>query len=252
MTLASLSAHWYLLSPYPSVAIPRAERAAGTRRRERRRDTLRHFVRLREILPILAVALGASGCVSLGGGAPGEPRERPFPRASRPRGAELQWAFRDTFNGEDDEARPPGEDGAEDDGGQDEERRACESVVKQLVLESDLVGYEGQEGLRDTRLVVEVHRDVSASILHGLGSALTIFLFPYWIEVSYEVGAELREGAVTRAYGVARDSWHVLVNPFLVFAMPFDEPVEPVRIVERLARRALGDVVLQAERDEQR
>lgn len=85
-----------------------------------------------------------------------------------------------------------------------------------------------------------------------MGSALTLFLFPYWVTVRYEVRADLRRVDLTSLTSKADDSWCLLINPFLVVAMPFDDPAQPVWIVERLATRVLSDLVAQEERRDER
>ena len=200
----------------------------------------------------VAACLSSAGCVSLGGEAPGgegpagaDPwEERGLPRASRACCSDLALTHTETFNGVQDE------DEASDAVDHDEERAALTALVQRHVLETGLVGFVGQEGLEGTRLAIDVRRDVSASILHGVGSALTLFLFPYWIQVTYEVRAELHGAAGARSGSSASRSWYVLVNPFLVLAMPFDEPAEPLRIVDGLARSVLADLVLQEQRRE--
>lgn len=156
----------------------------------------------------------------------------------------MQLTSSESFNGASGDDVP----GPEEPQQGDEEQAAIAEAVNRLVLQSGPVGFVGQEGIaEDARLVVDVRRDLSASLVHGLGSALTLFLFPYWVEVTYEVHAELRGVPGCEVGASATDSWYVLVNPFLVFAMPFDEGVRPVQIVEALARSALSEVVARAE-----
>lgn len=201
--------------------------------------------------------LGSTGCISLEGEPFGDP-EQPFPAASRARCADYELTYTATFNGDPDDGDwdPKDEDG----GGGDEsdapsaydERTALSELVNDMVAEAGLVGFVGQEGLEGSRLRIEVRREVSASILHGVGSALTLFLFPYWVTVRYEVRADLRRVDLTSLTSKADDSWCLLINPFLVVAMPFDDPAQPVWIVERLATRVLSDLVAQEERRHER
>lgn len=179
----------------------------------------------------------ATGCVSLGGAGPQTPAAR-VPASSRARCAEYHLTHSATFNDDEDS-----DDSAPDE--HDEERRAIAQVVDDMVLQTGLVGFVGQEGLDGTSLSIDVRRDVSASILHGVGAALTLFVVPFWVEVTYEVRADLHGTEDHSSTSTARESWYVLVNPFLAFAMPFDEPARPLELVRELTRRVLSDLVAQ-------
>lgn len=179
--------------------------------------------------------LSLAGCISLGAEPPTGPLAR-LPSASEARCADVALLCSASFNGDLEE----GED-------HDEEQAAVRALLDQMVVETGLVGYVGQEGLDGTRLTLQVRRDTSASLLHGVASTLTLFLIPYWVEVSYDVRGELRGANGALDVAAAHDSWHVLVSPFLVFAMPFDEPAHPVALVERLARAVLSELVARAE-----
>lgn len=193
--------------------------------------------------PLLLASLAclyASGCISLGGGeGPDDPVER-LPVASAARCASYSLTFSTTFN----DAPDDGDLSTEE---HDEERVAIKEAVDERVIQTGLMGFVGQEGLDATRLIIDVRRGLSASILHGIGAGLTLFLVPYWIEVTYEVRGDLYGVDHGHVSSCARDSWYVLVSPFLVFAMPFDDNAQPVALVDGLTRRVLSDLVSQEE-----
>lgn len=207
-------------------------------------------------LAAATTCLGSGGCISLQGEPFGE--LRPTRAASRARCADYELTYTATFNGDPDDGDW---DTKDDDGGEGnedaaasppDERTALSELVNAMVAETGLVGFVGQEGLEGSRLRMEVRREVSASMLHGVASSLTLFLFPYWVTIRYEVRAELRRVDKTSVTCTADDSWCLLINPFLVVAMPFDDLVQPVWIVEELTTRVLSDLVAQEERRHER
>lgn len=198
------------------------------------------------------VCLGGSGCVSIGG-APLDDLQ-PLPAASQARCADYQMTYTATFNGEPDdgawdpedvdrgEAQPAASPTPSD------ERVALSKLVDDMVAGAGLMGFVGQEGLEGSRLTMEVRRETSASIFHGVGSALTLFLVPYWVTVRYEVRAHLRRVDQTSVTFKADESWYLLVSPFLVVAMPFDDPADTFCMVEGLTTRVLSHLIAHEER----
>ena len=174
------------------------------------------------------------GCLSIGPAEPASAARVLLPSLPSPICVDYELKFLDSFNGDPDEGAARVQSR--------QERDLQRAALDPLVIQTGLVGFVGQAGLTG-RLEVTVRREVRASLLHAVGSALTFALFPYWVEVIHEVRAEVREGEECLSSASASTSWSVVWQPFLVFAMPFDDPVDPVEIVERLAREALGALV---------
>lgn len=184
----------------------------------------------------ISLACAASGCVSLSDPLP--PGEaRPLRAAPRVLCGDYELTFVETFNGE---VEP---EAAGDGSARAVEVRAERERLELMIGETGLVGFIGQAGLAGRRLVLRVERQVDASIPHAVGSALTLFLFPYWVDITYEVNAKILDGDRLVAQARASSSWSVFIQPFLVFAMPFDDPVDPVAIVERLGEQTLAELV---------
>ena len=187
----------------------------------------------------ISLACTASGYVSLSDPLP--PGEaRPLRAALRALCGDYELTFVETFNG-DVEPEVAGDGNA-----RAVEVRAERERLELMIGETGLVGFIGQAGLAGRRLMLRVERQVDASIPHAIGSALTLFLFPHWVDVTYEVKAKILEGDRLLAKASASSSWSVFVQPFMVFAMPFDDPVNPVAIVEHLGENALSQLVMRS------
>ena len=190
-------------------------------------------------LALVGVLNLACGCVSLSDPLPaGEPR--PLHAVSRALCGDGDVVFVETFNGDvETDAAGDGSDRAL-------EVKAERERLELMIGETGLLGFIGQTELAARRLVVRVERKVDASIPHAVGSALTLFLFPYWVDITYVVDARIMDGDRLVTHASASSSWRVFVQPFLVFAMPFDDPVDPVAIVERLGEQAFAQLVAQS------
>jgi hypothetical protein len=183
---------------------------------------------------LLLSSLG-TGCVSLPGVQPPSAGLSPLPYVEQARCGDFSLAFHEAFNGEVDQ-----EEAAEP---ATQERAALTELVNGLVAETGLVGYVGQDGLEGVHLKMELRRDVRASVLHGVASALTLFLAPYWVEVSYELRGEILDGERAVASSRSEASWYVVVHPFLFVAYPFDEPTDLGDLVRRMTRSVLTGLV---------
>lgn len=178
-----------------------------------------------------------TGCVSVRGAEPPATQSGPLPSAERPRCGDLVLELQRAFNGEEEADEGEGNESVL------AERRALTALLVERVTETRLVGYLGQEELEGSLLKLKLRRDVKASFLHGAASGLTLFLFPYWVEITYELSGEIYEAESVVSSSRAEASWFVVAHPFLVFAYPFDEPTDLAALVDGMAVLVLSDLV---------